>query len=151
METALGGPVSETGHYDSGDRVPLAPGVTDVAHEFNCTFESGDGTQARAWVFAGPVAGRARGTSLVREARGGEGLRRGRGCAGLRHRRPSRPTAAARKPATSAFTRQRAVRGRLAQLPADRLTTAAGTRAETVRRGEQWCAERWPTTLGARP
>jgi hypothetical protein len=41
--------------------VTLADGVTDVAHEFGCTWVAADQSEARAWVFAPPVdADRAR-------------------------------------------------------------------------------------------
>jgi hypothetical protein len=40
--------------YDNGQRTQLSPGVTDVAHEYGCTWKSG-GAGARAWVFAPPV------------------------------------------------------------------------------------------------
>ncbi len=146
VETALGGPVSETGHYDSGDRVALAPGVTDVAHEFNCTLESSDGAQARAWVFAGPVTPRT-GTSIVREARAAKGCTEVAGAPA--YGTPSVATyCRSRKPATSSFT----VRGLFGDAWFScRLTTpSVGARAETVRRGEQWCL-RLATTLGARP
>ena len=46
----------------------LAPGVTDVSHEFNCTFDASTGAQARVWVFAEPVT-TAVGRSIVQEAR----------------------------------------------------------------------------------
>jgi len=54
-EKALGGPVRDTLHYDNGDRAEVAPGVTDVAHEYNCTFTGAGSASARAWVFARPV------------------------------------------------------------------------------------------------
>src|SRR3954471_17798081 len=38
IEAALGGPVTRTGHYDSGDRASLATGLTDIAHEYNCGY-----------------------------------------------------------------------------------------------------------------
>lgn len=45
----------EPAHYANGERAELAPGVTDVAHEFGCVFTSAEGTQARAWVAVPPV------------------------------------------------------------------------------------------------
>ena len=74
VEEALGGPVTGTAHYGSGDRVALVPGVVDVSHEFNCTYDAGDGTQARAWVFAEPVATSVAG-GIVRESRAESGCR----------------------------------------------------------------------------
>lgn len=57
VEAAVG-PSAETAHYGNGDRAEVAPGVTDVAHEFGCVFTSADGEQARAWVAVPPVAPR---------------------------------------------------------------------------------------------
>jgi len=58
---ALGGEATGSTSYENGDRAPVAPDVTDVAHEFGCTWTGADGTEARAWVFAPPVtAGQAR-------------------------------------------------------------------------------------------
>lgn len=67
VTAALGAePESESG-YENGDEVTLADGVTDVAHEYGCTWSLTDGTEARAWLFAPPVdRGRAR--HLAREA-----------------------------------------------------------------------------------
>ena len=67
VEAALGGEPVDAQSYDNGEEVTLAEGVTDVAHEFGCTWVRDDQSQARAWVFAPPVdADRARG--LVRAA-----------------------------------------------------------------------------------
>jgi len=61
VDEALGGPVSSTDDYTNGEKARLAPGVTDVAHEYGCVWVGADGTTARAWVFAPPVtAGQAR-------------------------------------------------------------------------------------------
>jgi len=68
IREALHGAISQQANYNSGDRVEIVPGVTDVAHEYNCTFTGVSGAQARAWVFAPPVApGTAR--DLARTAR----------------------------------------------------------------------------------
>ncbi|GAB3255619.1 hypothetical protein [Nocardioides dilutus] len=70
VEAALGGEPVDAQSYSSGDEVTLAEGVTDVAHEFGCTWVRADQGEARAWVFAPPVdADRAR--RLVREATAG--------------------------------------------------------------------------------
>jgi hypothetical protein len=67
VEAALGGEPVDAQSYDSGEEVTLTEGVTDVAHEFGCTWVRADQTEARAWVFAPPVdADRAR--RLVHEA-----------------------------------------------------------------------------------
>lgn len=54
LATALGGAASSRESYVSGDRVEIAPGVTDTAHENLCGFASA-GARARVWVFAAPV------------------------------------------------------------------------------------------------
>lgn len=51
------GPQVGTGHYGNGDTAPVAPGVEDVSHEYNCTFTGTDGARLRVWVFAPPVSG----------------------------------------------------------------------------------------------
>jgi uncharacterized protein YodC (DUF2158 family) len=77
VEAALGGEPADAQSYASGDEVTLTEGggtsaVTDVAHEFGCTWVHADQGAARAWVFAPPVtADRAR--RLVREAAKTEG------------------------------------------------------------------------------
>ncbi|MDH2413963.1 hypothetical protein [Nocardioides sp. CER19] len=55
--------------WSNGD--PL-PGTHDVAHEFGCSWTSGSGTVASAWVFAPPVTV-ARGEELVASARAQRG------------------------------------------------------------------------------
>lgn len=54
VSTVLGGEPTRTYHYEKGDRRRLAAGLTDVAHEYNCTFSRNRRT-ARAWVFAQPL------------------------------------------------------------------------------------------------
>ena len=146
VEDALGGTVSGTAHYDSGDRVPLATGLTDVSHEFDCTFDAADGTQARAWVFAEPVTA-AIGRSIVREARAEKG------CTVLdkapAYGTPSVATLCrTAKPATQAV----ALRGLFgdAWLTCRLSAPGAPAEAEVTSRAEQWCV-RVATTLGARP
>lgn len=57
--------------HGNGDRVRLAPGVRDRAHEYGCTWTAG-GATAAAWVFAPPVSlGTARG--VLQRARGERG------------------------------------------------------------------------------
>lgn len=55
VEEALGGAPAGSDTYANGDRVHLARGVTDVAHEYGCRWRAGDGTTLRAWVFAPPI------------------------------------------------------------------------------------------------
>lgn len=57
VEAAVGASAA-TAHYGNGDRAEIAPGVTDVAHEFGCVFTSADGAQVRAWVAVPPVTPR---------------------------------------------------------------------------------------------
>ncbi len=67
VEEALGSAPTTSERWANGERARLAPGVTDVAHEFGCRWTAG-GTTARAWVFAPPVTpGRA---ELLRRAAG---------------------------------------------------------------------------------
>jgi hypothetical protein len=67
LRTALGGEPTERDGYVSGERVEIAPDVTDVAHEDSCTYGRG-GLRARVWVFAAPVR-RSQARGLVRELR----------------------------------------------------------------------------------
>jgi hypothetical protein len=146
VETALGAPVSRTRHYGSGDRVALAPGLTDVSHEYDCTYEAASGAEARVWVFAEPVTATV-GRSIVREARDEQG------CAV----RPSPPRFGTPSIGTLCRTTGPAARSvTLRGLFGDawlscRLSTRGATGAvETAQRADQWCV-RVATTLGARP
>lgn len=150
VETALGGPVATTNHYDSGDRAPLAPGLTDVAHEYGCGYGAANGARARAWVFAEPVT-TATAASLAREAAGGTGCRPVPDSP--RFGTPSASTLCrAADPAATVVT----LRGLFGdawltcQLSTPRTGPAAATASDTTRRAEQWCL-RVATTLGARP
>lgn len=67
VEAALGGEPAEAAAYDNGDEVALSDGVTDVVHEFGCSWSGDDGAEARAWVFAPPV-GQEQADRLVRAA-----------------------------------------------------------------------------------
>jgi hypothetical protein len=149
VEEALGSPVAATAHYDSGDRVRITAGVTDVAHEFDCTFSAADGTQARAWVFAEPV------TARVAGALAAESLREP-GCAPATGTPTFGTPGAATlcrtgRPVTSTVT----LRGLFGdawltcRLQAPAPVTAPATAQGTVERAAQWCV-RVATTLGAR-
>lgn len=70
-EALDGDPAAETA-YGNGDRVKVAGGSRDVAHEFSCSWNAPDGTVARAWVFAPPVTPE-RARSLVTGARKTDG------------------------------------------------------------------------------
>ncbi len=54
VEEALGVAATDADAWANGERAALAPGITDVAHEYGCRWAA-DGTAARAWVFAPPV------------------------------------------------------------------------------------------------
>jgi hypothetical protein len=71
VEEALGGPAEDATGYGNGDKIRLAPGVRDRAHEFGCSWTGGPVTAA-AWVYAPPVP-RAMAGALVREARAEQG------------------------------------------------------------------------------
>jgi hypothetical protein len=147
--TALGGPVSRTSNYDSGDRATLAAGLTDVAHEYNCGYAAANGTRARAWVFAAPVT-TSTGRNLARESTRGIGCRPVVG--GPQFGTPSVATRCrTTSPAGVAVT----LRGLFgdAWLSCELSTPGPGrgaSDAATVRRAEQWCV-RLATSLGARP
>ncbi|MBI2243920.1 MAG: hypothetical protein HYU55_08245 [Nocardioides sp.] len=54
VEEALRAAPADEHAWANGERAALAPGLTDVAHEYGCRW-SADGTTVRAWVFAPPV------------------------------------------------------------------------------------------------
>lgn len=143
---ALGGPVSGTGHYDSGDRVALAAGLTDVSHEYGCTFNAASGAQARVWVFAEPVTV-AVGRSIVAETR------QAKGCTVVGKAptfgTPSISTVCRTgSPASQVVT----LRGLFGDAWLSCQLSVPGTTGtdQMVQRAEQWCV-RVATTLGARP
>jgi hypothetical protein len=70
VEAALGAEPSDSAAYGNGDRVQLAPGVRDLAHEYGCSWTT-DGVTAAAWVYAPPVP-RAAAYGLLRGAREGD-------------------------------------------------------------------------------
>jgi hypothetical protein len=74
VEAALDGSAAATTTYENGERTRLAPGLRDVAHEYGCTYESEDGTTARAWLFAPPVTAQRAG-ELAERARTARGCR----------------------------------------------------------------------------
>ena len=145
IEAALGGPVTRTEHYDSGDRARLASGLTDIAHEYNCGYSAATGTQARAWVFAAPVT-RTAALALAREAVG-TGCRQLSDAPGF-----GSPSAASVCRVGTGSATAVTLRGLFGsswlscQLSARR---GAGT-ADLVRRAERWCVQ-VATTVGSRP
>ncbi len=72
IERALGGEATTQDFYGNGDSVEVSPGVTDIAHEYSCTFSAADGAVARGWVFAPPITTR-RADALVRRTLKAEG------------------------------------------------------------------------------
>jgi hypothetical protein len=71
VEAALGDEPVDATSYENGDEVTLSDGVTgpitDIAHEFGCTWIRADQSEARAWVFAPPVDAK-RAAALVKAA-----------------------------------------------------------------------------------
>ena len=67
------GEVASTDHYGNGEKEPITDEVTDVAHEFSCTFVGDSGAVARAWLFV-PRVTRAQAKALVAD------VKRARGC-----------------------------------------------------------------------
>lgn len=133
LVTALGGRASHSDHYNSGDRAHLAPGVTDISHEYGCSFSAASGAVARAWVFAQPVqTGQAR--ALTRRAAHASG------CHPVASKptfgRPSATTACRRKGATEVT-----LQGLFGESWFSCQLTVPGDRSPraTVRRTESWC------------
>jgi hypothetical protein len=67
ISAAVGGAPETSRAWTNGDRLLVAEGVEDVAHEFGCEYVGADGTLARAWVFAPPVT-RGQAHGLARKA-----------------------------------------------------------------------------------
>jgi hypothetical protein len=134
---ALGGPVTRTEHYDSGDRVRLAPGLSDVAHEYNCGYLSATGATARAWVFAAPV-GRSAALGLVRESPGGVWCRQVSGGPGF-----GRPSATSVCRAATGRATVVTLRGLFGTSWLSCQLTVPGSAgaADAVRRAERWCVQ----------
>jgi len=70
LEEALGAPAEDALDYGNGDKVRLAPGLRDRAHEYGCSWTAG-GVTAAAWVYAPPVPRRLAG-ELLGQARSAE-------------------------------------------------------------------------------
>lgn len=141
VEEALGGDVTDTGHYGNGDEVEIRPGYVDVVHENGCVFVAGNGGTAKAWVFARPVP-HSEASTLVRRERRRRGCTfeaaGGFGTPGLR--------SVCKVPAKDSGT---AVRARLEGLFGDSWvgcevsapTAEAPSRKELSRRAERWCVD----------
>ncbi len=67
---ALGAPAEDATEHGNGDKIRLAPGVRDRAHEYGCSWSAGE-TTVSAWVFAPPVP-RPMAADLLRQARAPE-------------------------------------------------------------------------------
>jgi hypothetical protein len=143
LATALGGAPTDERSYVSGDRVEIAPGVTDIAHEDLCGFESAD-AEARVWVFAASV-GTPQARRLVRDVRDTP-----------RCSFPADATGFGTPSLTSVCTRGDAVVTTLRGLFGDawlscELAVSGPAGADAVRtRADRWCVH-VATTLGARP
>jgi hypothetical protein len=67
VDGAIGSEPTRSERWRNGQRATLAPGVTDVAHEFGCRWTAGTGASAAAWVFAPPITA-AEGARLRKDA-----------------------------------------------------------------------------------
>lgn len=152
LEQALGSPAATTGHYGNGDELEVAPGRTDISHEYGCVFAAGDGTTARTWIFARPVM-LPEARALVRRAH------RGRDCAFPESIRFGTPSLMSVCEVAGTAGEAPLVRARLEGLfagtwmgcevseplsaPSSGLdaSRSAPPRADVVQRAEQWCTE----------
>jgi hypothetical protein len=143
---ALDGDIQDASAYGTGDRVRVAPGVRDVAHEYGCAF-TGPDAEARVWVFAAPVT-RAEARRLVRDARAVDGCR------------VVRTGTAYGRPGTTLLCRDRrggggseevevSARGLFGDAWLSCQVTAADRAADVTRRAERWCVH-VATELAAR-
>ncbi len=146
VRDALGGRVTGTAHYDSGQRVTMAPGLRDVSHEYDCTYR-GAGTEARVWVFAEPVDPTAA-RGLAAAARTARGCRVVAG--GPTFGTPGVTTVCRPPRGTQRAVALHGLFGD-AWVSCQLTTRAADVPAATaVRRTEQWCVD-VATSVGARP
>ncbi len=145
LETALGGPITGTAHYDNGDRAQLAPGVTDVSHEYSCSFSTSSGAEARAWVFAAPV-GKAQARALAHQAAQRPGCHPAAE-GGPTFGSPNGTTVCRTKGST-----QVRLNGLFGDAWFSCQLTRPGTEhaARSLRRAERWCVH-LAATVGARP
>jgi hypothetical protein len=142
LATALGGSPTDERSYVSGDRVEIAPRVTDTAHEDLCGFESPN-AEARVWVFAASV-GTPQARRLVRDARDTP-----------RCSFPADATRFGTPSLTSVCTRDDEVVTTLRGLFGDawlscELAVSGPAGADARTRADRWCVH-VATTLGARP
>ena len=143
VEDVLGGPASSTDHYDSGERATLAPGVRDIAQEYNCGYVATDGTRARIWVFAEPVQ-TFEAKMWVRQARAAEGCQPAKGPAF------GTPTATTACTTDNPASRGVTLRGLFGDAWLSCQVTVPGrpAAAAVVARADDFCVE-VVTTLGA--
>jgi hypothetical protein len=142
-EQALGGPVTRTEQYGNGDNATLAPGTSDVSHEFSCAFDAADGSQARAWVFAPPVQ-TSEAATLAAQAR------KERGCSPAKAPRFGTPTVATLCHESSPKRNVVTLRGLFGSAWLSCQLTSADPASQVEQRATQWCVT-VATTLGARP
>jgi hypothetical protein len=144
VEEALAAPVAGTNHYRSGERTALAPGITDVAHEYGCRYIAADGARARVWVFAEPVTGRS--ARVLARDTPDDGCRRLED--GLGYGAPSTGTTCPGPGRTGREVTRSGLFGD-AWLSCQLTTVGGEPAAEAVRRSSQWCA-RVATSIGTR-
>jgi hypothetical protein len=145
IEAALAGPVTRTGHYDSGARATLATGLTDIAHEYNCGYSAASGAEARAWVFAAPVS-RSAAVALLSKSTAA-------GCRqlsdGPRFGAPSATSVCRAGTGAPTVVTLRGLFG--GSWLSCQLTTPRGAATpDPVRRAERWCVQ-VATTVGSHP
>jgi hypothetical protein len=145
VEDALAGKVTKATQYGNGTKTKIAPGLADVSHEYNCTFDGANGSQARVWVFAQPVQ---TGTAkfLARQAL------KAPGCQKAKAPKFGTPTASTLCRANSPKATVVTLRGLFGEAWLSCQLTAPGTEAPTAaeRRADDWCVK-VATALGARP
>jgi hypothetical protein len=134
--------VEERTSYGPGDRVSLAPGVTDVAHEFGCVLGS-DAGEAKVWVFTAPVT-ESEARTMVEDVGGQRGCSYPEGA--LQYGTPG-VVSVCRLPGEQVQATARGLYGDT--WLACQLTVEADPE-EALSRAEPWCLH-VATTLGARP
>jgi hypothetical protein len=145
VEEALAGPVTKATQYGNGSKTKMAPGLADVSHEYNCTFDGAHGSQVRVWVFAQPVQ---TGTAkfLARQAL------KTPGCQQARAPKFGTPTAPTLCRTSSPKATVITLRGLFGQAWLSCQLTAPGRDDPKAaqQRADDWCVK-VATALGARP
>ena len=132
LEAALGAAPTQVRGYGNGESAPLTADVTDIAHEFACSWRAGK-AQARAWLFAPPVTPR-QARALGRDAAAEKG------CAPIRDASPfgRRPVALVCETDRGLLASYRGLFGD-AWLTCS-LTGPAGQRVALLQRSDELCA-----------